>query len=106
MKYLALVTLFVLTACTIQPVRDLRAPEVAAATQTARAEAIPPITIEPSLLPTVTPTPCDAVIKGNIRNGRKLYHLPGMRNYNQVIAEEMFCTEQDAMDAGYTKAGN
>lgn len=67
----------------------------------------------PVPLPTVTPdvNPCIDV-KGNIASdGRKLYHLPGMRNYNQVVIDEaagerIFCTEQDAIDAGWTKAGN
>jgi hypothetical protein len=94
----------------------------------------------PSLLPTVTPTPelidnaplltplpgetgsddspaleatpsCE-LVKGNIdAKGRKLYHLPGMKNYNQVKIDEakgekFFCTEQEAQEAGWTKAKN
>lgn len=63
--------------------------------------------IEPQVLPTITPTPCEPVIKGNIsRDNRKLYHLPGMPNYNQVVPEEVFCTEADAQAAGFEKAGN
>lgn len=64
-------------------------------------------------LPTVTPdlSPCDYV-KGNIdRQGRKLYHLPGTANYDQVVIDEaagekVFCTEAQAQEAGFMKAGN
>lgn len=67
----------------------------------------------PPPLPTVTPqvVPCVGV-KANIgRDGRKLYHLPDSPNYNQIVIDEsagekVFCTEQDAIDAGWTKAGN
>lgn len=45
-------------------------------------------------------------IKGNINSkGKKLYHLPGMNNYEAVKAEKMFCTEEEAQKAGFTKAG-
>lgn len=44
-------------------------------------------------------------IKGNINSkGKKLYHLPGMNNYDAVKAEQMFCTEEEAQKAGFTKA--
>ncbi|MFJ8261748.1 thermonuclease family protein [Rummeliibacillus sp. NPDC094406] len=44
-------------------------------------------------------------IKGNINSkGKKLYHLPGMNNYEEVKAEKMFCTEEEAQKAGFTKA--
>lgn len=44
-------------------------------------------------------------IKGNINSkGKKLYHLPGMNNYDAVKAERMFCTEEEAQKAGFTKA--
>ncbi|MGG0657084.1 thermonuclease family protein [Rummeliibacillus pycnus] len=44
-------------------------------------------------------------IKGNINSkGKKLYHLPGMNNYDAVKAERMFCTEEEAKKAGFTKA--
>lgn len=125
MKYILLLALLLVVACS--PVVDTRAPDVAAATRTAIANAPlsgnvgvlrirlltpPPVTIEPSLVPTVTPTPCDPVVKGNVSSdGRKLYHLAGMRNYEQVVIDEAkgektFCSEQEAIDAGWTKAGN
>lgn len=45
-------------------------------------------------------------IKGNINsNNEKIYHLPGGRSYNQTKAELMFCTEEDAAQAGFRKAG-
>lgn len=65
---------------------------------------IPPID-EPEVVP------CEPVIKGNIASdGRKLFHAPGMPNYSQVkideaAGERTFCTEQEAIDAGWTKAG-
>lgn len=44
-------------------------------------------------------------IKGNINSrNEKIYHLPGGRYYNQTKAEEMFCTEEEAVDAGCRKA--
>jgi micrococcal nuclease len=44
-------------------------------------------------------------IKGNINAQReKIYHLPGGRYYEQTIAEEMFCTENEAVAAGFRKS--
>ena len=50
-------------------------------------------------------------IKGNISvaTGRKLYHLPGMRNYAATIidlakGERWFCTEAEAKSNGWIKA--
>lgn len=124
MKYfvgMGVLLIGLLTACTFHPIVDPRSPEVAAATQTAKAESIPPLltttpevvppTATVELVPTVTPTPA-CVVKGNIdARGRKLYHLPGSPNYNQVVidpskGEKCFDTEQDAVDAGWIKAGN
>lgn len=46
---------------------------------------------------------CDEpMIKGNINaKDEKIYHVPGGRYYEQTIAEALFCTEQEAMDAGF-----
>lgn len=45
------------------------------------------------------------LIKGNRnRRGEWIYHLPGMPYYNQTRAEEMFCTEAQALAAGYRRA--
>ena len=50
-------------------------------------------------------------IKGNISvvTGRKLYHLPGMRNHAATIidlakGERWFCTEAEAKSNGWIKA--
>lgn len=44
-------------------------------------------------------------IKGNINyKGKKIYHLPGMNNYDAVKAEKVFCTEEAAQKAGFIKA--
>jgi micrococcal nuclease len=51
----------------------------------------------------------DCTIKGNIRQDRKTYHLPGCDNYDQTIVDlsfgdQWFCTEKEAEDAGFAKA--
>jgi endonuclease YncB( thermonuclease family) len=44
------------------------------------------------------------LIKGNhSRRGEWIYHLPGTRYYDQTRAEEMFCTEAQAIAAGYRR---
>lgn len=50
-------------------------------------------------------------IKGNIsmNTGRKLYHVPGMEDYestriDQSAGERWFCTENEAIASGWTKA--
>ncbi len=50
-------------------------------------------------------------IKGNISvaTGKKLYHLPGMRNYKATIidlakGERWFCSEAEAKSNGWIKA--
>lgn len=45
------------------------------------------------------------VIKGNRnRRGQWIYHLPDMPYYDQTRAEELFCSEADAISAGYRRA--
>ena len=45
---------------------------------------------------------CD--IKGNrSRRGDWIYHLPGMQYYEQTRPEEIFCSEADAIAAGYRR---
>ncbi|MEK5146365.1 thermonuclease family protein [Psychrobacillus sp. FSL K6-4615] len=45
-------------------------------------------------------------IKGNInRQGKKIYHIPSGKYYEQTNPEEWFCTEQDAIQAGFKKSG-
>ena len=46
---------------------------------------------------------CD--IKGNINaKGNKIYHMPGQLDYENTVAEEMFCTEEEAEVAGFIPA--
>jgi len=54
----------------------------------------------------------DPQIKGNIsqRDGRRLYHVPGMPNYDETKidpqhGERWFCTEPEARAAGWARAG-
>jgi hypothetical protein len=59
---------------------------------------------------TIPPNPrCN--IKGNISvsTGKKLYHVPGQQDYEKTVittekGERWFCSEQEAIDAGWTKA--
>src|SRR3989338_10977292 len=51
------------------------------------------------------------LIKGNIRGGQKIYHLPGCLNYDQIIidtsyADSWFCSEEDAQKAGFLLSEN
>ena len=49
-------------------------------------------------------------IKGNISfSGERIYHVPGQRYYNATVingrrGERWFCTEQEAVRAGWRKA--
>ncbi|PEQ10763.1 hypothetical protein B2G71_20890 [Novosphingobium sp. PC22D] len=44
-------------------------------------------------------------IKGNRnRRGEWIYHLPGMPYYDQTRPEELFCTEAQALAAGYRRS--
>lgn len=76
-------------------------------------------TITPQVLPNETgddfpeilpAEPCD-VVKGNISSdGRRLYHTENSPNFDQVKIDESkgerwFCSEQEALDAGWVKAG-
>ena len=51
-------------------------------------------------------------IKGNISSSKeKIYHLPGCGSYEKTVidksaGERWFCSEQEAVDAGWRKAGN
>jgi len=56
--------------------------------------------------------PDGCAIKGNInREGKRIYHLPGTRWYvktqiNKAAGERWFCSEQDAISAGWRGAGS
>ncbi|MDD2656860.1 MAG: thermonuclease family protein [Patescibacteria group bacterium] len=69
--------------------------------------------IKPEPTPTpVVNTPTSCVIKGNISSkGEKIYHVLGCVSYNatkidESKGEKWFCTEQDALSAGWRKALN
>jgi micrococcal nuclease len=54
-----------------------------------------------------TPSCDNPGIKGNINSrNEKIYHVPGGRYYDVTIAERMFCTEAEAMEAGFRKSKN
>lgn len=62
--------------------------------------------IAPKPKPKVTST---CKIKGNISSGGKIYHVPGGRYYNATKidtrkGERWFCTEKQAVNAGWRKA--
>lgn len=64
-----------------------------------------------SSAPVITANKPGCVVKGNISvaTGKKLYHLPGMRNYEATIidlakGERWFCTEAEALSNGWIKA--
>lgn len=45
------------------------------------------------------------LIKGNIsREGKKIFHVPSGNNYDVTKPEEWFCTEEEAIKAGFSKA--
>jgi len=53
------------------------------------------------------------VIKGNISvsSGAKIYHVPGDKSYDQTVidpakGERWFCTEAEAVAAGWRKSSN
>ncbi len=51
------------------------------------------------------------VIKGNISSGGKIYHLAGCGSYEKTVIDETagekwFCTEEEAVQAGWRKAKN
>ena len=49
------------------------------------------------------------MVKANVRDGKKIYHVPGCFNYDDTIidtsySDRWFCTEEEATAAGFTKA--
>lgn len=65
-----------------------------------------------SLAPVQSDGSGNCLIKGNISSkGEKIYHVIGCRSYNQTVIDESkgekwFCSEQEALDAGWRKALN
>ncbi|MFA7653446.1 MAG: thermonuclease family protein [Candidatus Magasanikbacteria bacterium] len=67
-------------------------------------------TTKTNITPVVSQT-TGCVIKGNISGKEKIYHLPGCQSYKQTIIDEKagekwFCTEDEAVKAGWRKAKN
>lgn len=61
---------------------------------------------------TETKSTTDCLIKGNIDKAtyQKFYHLPHCKHYQEVVIEKdlgerYFCTEKEAIEAGFKKAG-
>ncbi len=47
----------------------------------------------------------NCTIKGNINSkGNKIYHMPGQRDYDNTVAEAMFCTKEEAEAEGFIPA--
>lgn len=68
----------------------------------------PTTTTQPS--PTQTTKKDGCLIKGNISSsGEKIYHMPGQRYYDKTkidesAGERWFCTEDEAVSAGWRKS--
>ncbi|MGB3293894.1 MAG: cold shock domain-containing protein, partial [Phormidesmis sp.] len=63
----------------------------------------------PNLIAAITKPEC--TIKGNISiaSGNRVYHLPGMEDYETTVispekGERWFCTEAEAIEDGWNKA--
>lgn len=90
------------------------APAAAAAPSTAASATPDRAPAQPAAKPTSKPTPQapsgSCSIKGNISSkGEKIYHVPGQRHYGQMRispgkGERMFCSESDAVNAGWRKS--
>lgn len=116
MKYFALfvMSLFILLSACGTLTDDGRLmfrtadPAVSIAFRLLPAPPVPPI--EPQILPTITPTPCELVIKGNVSSsGEKIAHSPGQANYENTQidpakGEKMFCTLEEAIAEGWRAA--
>ena len=57
------------------------------------------------------PTWCEPPIKGNVsfKSGERIYHVPGQEYYDETVinpdyGERWFCSEEEAMDAGWRRA--
>lgn len=54
--------------------------------------------------PSISEATSSCTIKGNINGSSRIYHISGQQNYDVTKAEEMFCTEKEAQEAGFKKA--
>ena len=76
----------------------------------------PDSAVKPTPAPTSTPTPAPTsqptacIIKGNVNyRGEKIYHVPGQQYYDETVitpskGERYFCTEEEAVAAGWRKS--
>ena len=60
---------------------------------------------------TTNPKNLKCNIKGNVKDGKKIYFFPGCGNYSNVALEldqgdQWFCSEKEASTAGFTKSAN
>ena len=102
------------SVCSSSSVGSKNSP-ASSATQTSIPKATPIPTSVLSSSPSIpvaapAPTP-ECTIKGNISAGVKIYHLQSCGSYSSIVIDESkgerwFCSEQDAIDAGWRKAGN
>ena len=86
-------------------------PPITSITKPTRLSTIPPAPTNNSPPPITSITMPGCVIKGNIsvNTGDKLYHIPGMEDYDRTIispakGERLFCSESEALAAGWQRA--
>jgi hypothetical protein len=105
------------TTCLLTSLGVLGTPSVTAslAIAPAQTQQQPNPQATPNGRSTIPPDP-NCPIKGNISHtsrgentGRRLYHLPGMQDYEDTVidlsrGERWFCSEAEAIAAGWTKA--
>lgn len=72
---------------------------------------VPATGVVPTLVQVATPTATlNCAIKGNVTiDGQRIYHLPNTAFYTATIinpsrGERVFCSEKDALDAGWRRA--
>lgn len=109
-----LATLFLLAACDLQgDALTIRTADERLTIGVRLLQPVPPVTIEPQVLPTeeptATPTPECVNAKANINaNDEHIYHLPTDANYNTVKidkdGEAIYCTAVEAEAAGFRRA--
>jgi len=115
---LFVLALFSVTNCSFV-IKDPRPPAVATATNEAKANLVPTVTMEPQVVPeeeegVTEPEPPSQPpcldIKGNISSsGDKIFHVPDGQYYDRVkidegAGEKFFCTEEEAIAAGWRKS--
>lgn len=110
---ITILLMMVLASCTFYPVmpqKDVDARNTAV---------VPTVTLAPPeatatevvIVATLEATPApECLIKGNVNSkGEKIFHVPGGVSYNRTVVdpehgEAWFCTEEEAVAAGFRKA--